>query len=652
MGGGSWRWLLLVLLILLILLLSFVLRPHCLRWGFGPRQPTDTIIGVGLPGGPSYGPVVFNPRKRTFTSSVSKPASPTPPLPAERLHPVINDWIANGWGARRERFIVVWDDAVPMPFFPESGAAGSPAWSLPLVRRRAPATANTAQLISSLRAAREPKYRTDTTGFGGLFDAKGIRSYWLIQGMLMEMPVASAVALASRPGIVYVQPDSSGEGPPVVGCTDGGYSPNASIRKARSVSGIDPYREAGYPAVWLSLLDTGVSEHTLLSTTRVVSADCVDSDDCSGSNPSDVDTYGGHGTASAVILAGNSNWTDDFEGVTRMKVRSFRVYERSGAAQLNGDAAIDAFEQGVGRSDRVIVAEIQSDAEETSGLSFVANNAYKTGAVVIAANGNYGQGDLRSPANAACAVGVGGYVLETGETVPTQSYGVTRLGRRKPELQAPSYTWTAGSDSETACKRHIETSGATPYAGGAAALLRGWLMEGLGGSTAPDAGQTIAALMLSTAAVANVGPGNDPAKIGAGRLLLPTNGRGWFGKITIDSTQDSREIDINLNGAGAKFVDVSIWWPETLVTVNGEHVERHNDIDFVLFDPDGNEAASGISADDVFESDRVESTNSLTGKWKLVVHGYDVPYGPQDVYVAVAARKNPGSTPVTVNPLP
>ena len=83
-----------------------------------------------------------------------------------------------------------------------------------------------------------------------------------------------------------------------------------------------------------------------------------------------------------------------------------------------------------------------------------------------------------SPGSAHKVIGVGSVDVQTLALAPTQSRGPTADGRIKPDLQAPTNTETASNASDTALRVFNGTSGATPYAGGAAALARKYRVVG------------------------------------------------------------------------------------------------------------------------------------------------------------------------------
>ena len=81
--------------------------------------------------------------------------------------------------------------------------------------------------------------------------------------------------------------------------------------------------------------------------------------------------------------------------MTAITLDSFKVFPStfSGgtcAGALDRAAAVRGFQAAVTVLDRVIVAEMQGSGSDVSTISVAADNAFDAGAVIIAANGNFG----------------------------------------------------------------------------------------------------------------------------------------------------------------------------------------------------------------------------------------------------------------------
>ncbi len=254
--------------------------------------------------------------------------------------------------------------------------------------------------------------------------------------------------------------------------------------------------------------------------------------------------------------------------------------------------------------------------------------------MIIAANGNNGSAasTVNEPAIAHKVIGVGNFDVQTLNQVASQSRGPAPDNRIKPDIQAPTNTETASNGcgwrqncatggSDTAINSFGGTSGATPYAAGAAALLRNWLR---GTSFSIDPGQVYAQLILS---------GQQPYPFdntsGAGPLRLPTDGWAWWGKVTITNGA-TIDIPIGISGTSPNTLDAALWWPETAS-------QSHNDVDLSLVDPGGATRDWSVSIPSVFERARVSGAVTA-GTWKIRIRGYSVPTGSQTVYWSAHVR--------------
>ena len=211
--------------------------------------------------------------------------------------------------------------------------------------------------------------------------------------------------------------------------------------------------------------------------------------------------------------------------------------------------------------------------------------------MVVAANGNDAASKLvRSPALAHCAIGVGAYELTSLSTTGAQCLGPTKDDRIKPDVQGPTGTISATNTGVEATAAFGETSGATPYVAGAAALV--WSrLDHAHGVTEP--GHVYAQLILSGNAVS---PFADKA-VGAGALTLATDGVLDHCKIELGD-QEFEDITVEVPVLTSR-LDAAIWWPEK--ATDGD---VHNTIALSLIDPLQNEEADGGSGAGVFDAAR------------------------------------------------
>jgi len=269
------------------------------------------------------------------------------------------------------------------------------------------------------------------------------------------------------------------------------------------------------------------------------------------------------------------------------------------------------------------VGEIQANEADDGAIATAADNAYDSGAIFVSANGNFGPNasTVRSPGIAHKVIGVGGFMTDGGAQYNNQGRGPADDGRYKPDIQAPTWSETASGSSDTALGVYTGTSGATPYAAGAAMLSRNWLRQ----FATFDNGQIYAFMILY---------GQDPYPynntVGAGKLEMATNGWAWWGKVAV-STGMNVDIPINVP-ANRKNFDGALWWPES-------ESQTHNDVDLYLIDPSGVERDRGYSGVSVFERAAVNGTLTA-GTWTLRVRGYNVPTGAQTVYWAAHIERN------------
>jgi len=542
--------------------------------------------------------------------------------PQDKIHPVLRNKLNTGSvGDEKERIIISLRDTVRIPRFPEP-ADNEPRDSATNVAVRARAQ----ELIEQIKGQRAVDYGRLGTELAVGHQARVLETFWIIKAMLVEMPLAAVQGVANREDVLYVEPENSGAPPPTV------YDGRTRIAS-------DQYFNLGQTFGFIGLLDTGVR----VSHTQFISPDHIAFEfDCVNGGPYCSDTsYPGfnpddncwnHGTSSAGIITGNANLGDLYRGVTETTVDNLKVYPVSFNQMgectgfLDEAAVLRAFQRVLSISDRVVVAEMQGIGSDTSAISIAADNTFDAGSSVIAANGNNGPGSgtVNTPANAHKVIGVGAFDVYSLVQYDVQSRGPAPDGRIKPDIQAPTNTTTASNVSSTALRVFGGTSGATPYAAGAAMLLRNWLR---GENIFIEPGHVYAQLILS---------GQQPYPfnntVGSGRLRLPDlRGQIWWGKVSISGGQ-TIDVPIDVNTSTRNILDGSLWWPESAS-------QAHNDINLYLVDPSGVELASSTSDVSVFERARV-SMSLTAGTWKLRIRAQSVPAGPQTVYWAALTAKN------------
>ena len=557
----------------------------------------------------------------------------------EKIHPALKKRIAQLAGNETETLLINFVDDEEIPRFP-----------LLRVEEARTSTANAQvlaradQLIQQIKGRRKGGYDKLSTELRGRYRAEVLETFWLINAVLVRMPLSNVSTLAERADVNFISPEKSDARPPgtelglnillapltypfpPITSLPFDSNPNNDVQDGRARIKSDQYLNQGLSGGHIGLLDTGVrSSHIQFNNPSRLGLlrDCTTGNaSCLGGNGEDAPDCN-HGTSSAAILAANANQGNAYHGVTAFTVDSFKVY--SGCFG-NEPAVVRGFQAALAAGNQIIVAEMAFPTSENSAISVAADKAFDAGAVVVAANGNGARaGGVNAPANAHKAIGVGAYNVETRVPFGEQDLGPTNDGRIKPDIVAPTETETASAVSNTALHVYIKTSGATPYAAGAAAHLRNWLART---SSTNDPGQVYAWMILSGQTSF---PFNNTT--GAGTLELPTSGGAWWGKTQL-LTGTTVDLTWPLSVTTLKTFDAAIWWPESAA-------QRHSNLDLSLIDPSGVVRASSTTVLGVFERVRV-SGNITSGTWKLRIkahRGTVVPFS-QKVYWAAQVRSS------------
>jgi hypothetical protein len=595
----------------------------------GADQPFDQVVTVHVDGSRVVAAFVERLDDGAFSDEPFEREKPNDDEftaeeePPSKIHPILARRLEERSDNDKELILVNLRDDMTIPRFPE------PVENEP---RESPANRDLQSrcdaMIGQIVAHREEGYRALAQEFADRYGAEIRQTFWLLRCMLLEVPLGMVRRLAERDDVLYIEPNDAGDVP------GQNANPNDDVDDGRGRIVSDPYFNLGLTGGFVGLLDTGVRfTHTLLTSPSHIAFrfDCTGGSGCStgsGSNPND-DCWN-HGTAEAAAFTGNVNQGNAFRGVTGITLDSFKVFPTSfnpttGACNgfLNVAAGISAFQTAVSVFDRVIYGGMQGSGNYLSSLSIAADNAFDAGAVVIGINGNFGPaaGTVNSPGNAHRVIGVGNFHVQTLAQITSQSRGPTPDGRIKPDIQAPTNTETASNASDTALFTFTGTSGAAPYAAGAAALLRNFLLRII---PVVDPGQVYSLLILSGQQVSF----NNTS--GAGPLRLPTDGTLSFGKVAVNN---GGTVDIPLNiGEGANVLDAALWWPETAAVLFGIPIEFHNDVDLHLVNPGGATVATSLSINSVFERARVAGAPLGPGIWTLRIRGFNIPGGPQTVF--------------------
>jgi hypothetical protein len=442
--------------------------------------------------------------------------------------------------------------------------------------------------------------------------------------------------LIQNQDILHVELSESPTPPPVDTNTANDIA-DAKLRFNHSV--LSPYRATAGQSI--ALLDTGVRwTHTSLASGVSWQArlDCVfggtgcATSSNAGFNPDDNDWN--HGTSTASILVGNTNLGSDHGGLLGSAIGSFKVYTASG---LNRAATLRAFDAARAGGYDVIVAEMQdSDPSLSSALATAAASAFDSGIAVIAANGNAGQrcqtdangqtiaGQVGGPAHAKKVIGIGTYDINSSTDTPlNHCVGPTADGRVKPDILMPTRTEAASTTSSTATRSFSGTSGATPYGGAAAMLIRNFYFAN-GWDASPG---NVYAGLIANGSGSMLGPVSSRAGAGAVKLRPRSCSRWYNGWRTVSNGQ---VIDIPFDvGAGAQDISMAIWWPE------GN--DYHNNVDLTISNPAGTTRWHSSNVGNVWERINLKGVTGA-GSWTATIKGTSVPRGPQKVWLLLHTK--------------
>jgi len=549
-----------------------------------------------------------------------------PPLDRPKIEVELRKLLDEKGKNFRTQVMITFTSKVRVPRFPE-----------PVTDEQRESKANkkvlerTAQIIAELKQQRSKAYTRRAKKLEQ-YKIKTIETYWLIDAMLVDMPLGALKELNEWPETIFFGLNETNYPPPA---PDGDNTND--VQDARTIIRSDPYFNLGQNGGFIGLLDTGVTDtHEVFSSPDNLDflRDCINGGtNCNTGTLTTTDIWP-HGTSSAGIITAGTGNSAAHRGVTDITLDSFRVYPARGAGGSVRNASVNAFQQALAIGDRVIVGELQLGGDHWSDVSLAADAAFDAGAVIVAANGNRSNGPatIASPGNAHRVIGTGRTDLGSNTPSADQLEGPTTDGRLKPDVQAPSSSETARGNNNTDYRIFSGTSGATPYASGVAALLRNWLR---GTSFSIDPGQVYAQLILSGQLT---GPMNNTN--GAGMLGMPVNGRASWGKTTV-SRGDVIRIPFNVSGNNNVVVDAALWWPEghegpTLgnnAFIAGLFDNFHSDIDLRILDPTGNIRAFSQSINSVYERARATGTIQ-SGTWIIEIRGFDTWASNRPVYWA------------------
>lgn len=594
-----------------------------------------------------------------------------PWTPDSKIDPRLARWVSATTGPDSTEVLIEYSDPVAMPrFWFADVALGSTLFADSVALFHGGAMAD------SITNLRDNWYHQESTRLRGQYSATLLESFWLTRSVVAGIRRSQIRRLASRwdvEGISFA--DRGGRAPIDCSALPPLINRDALVVDGRALLDSDPMRDLGYSAGRLSLLDTGVmTDHHLLvgpftnsdpAKSQLVALDCVSKKTCVGPSEGDVDDTdigpGGHGTTTCGILVADGSMGECLEGLTRARVECHRVYvhdpdspDDAPVGMLDPAAYKRACQKLLRDANPVAILEVADEQGPEGTLARSAGRLYRAGVAVVAAAGNgYSANSPHSwigaPGDHPWVIAVGGRLTpHPDETESNQGRAVVGF-RRKPDLQVPTATSSAGIDPHAPHGSHetlqnlAGTSGATPYAGAAALMLRQWLIA----SDPPpsvsqriDPGQVYAAMLACGDGERDpTGDQEFPLATGAGLLCFPSGGRGWWGKVLVGSTT-AYEIPFTLDGPTEK-LRAAIWWPDPkprTIPIIGSQVVLHVDFDLELVAPDGSLNATSRGVNGVFECVHYGPPDPpASGTWKLRVVGRTAGPRARPVYFAIVA---------------
>jgi len=325
----------------------------------------------------------------------------------------------------------------------------------------------------------------------------------------------------------------------------------------------------------------------------------------------------GHGTHVASIAAGTGAASNGkYKGMAPgAKLVGIKVLSGEGSGSISDIiAGVDWAVQNKDKYGiRVINLSLGSSqsSDGTDSLSQAVNNAWDAGIVVCVAAGNSGPDKytVGSPAAASKVITVGA-VDKYDVITDFSSRGPTADNRLKPEVVAPGNWIIAARASGTSMGQPINdyytaapgTSMATPHVAGISALILQ-----AHPSWTPDHVKTA---LIETADIVKPDEIADIA-YGAGRVnaykaaYYDSLSKLVFTGSVADKGSQSHQFTIS----GASFVTATLYWDNA-----------KSDIDFYLYDPNGNQVDYSYTAYYGFE--KVGYYNPTSGTWTLKVVSY------------------------------
>lgn len=486
--------------------------------------------------------------------------------------------------------------------------------------------------IRALRQAHQAPIIDRLTKYGLIVKNQHV----LVNVLFGELPLSGVLQVAADPDVRFIGLNIGEELP------FNNSNPENDVSVARSQIRSDGYSVKAPPVSRVAVIDSGVRDsHILLSNPSHLDEprDCVNGgptcEFVAGADYDPSDCLSGHGTSTVAIITGNNNLGDNFRGVGANLVQSLKM-AIPGPKRLflfpptrcvsDPESVLKAFHAACELGSDIIVAELQ-EKDLDGMIEEAADKAYDApcGAVVIAAAGNFpGTETVKSPGRAHKVLAVGAYDVQTFALEPNSSRGPTTDGRVKPDLLAPTNTETARNMSDTALGVFTGTSGATPYVGAAAALVRDWLVMASSGFTDSFVKGHVYAWLIAS--------GNQfffNNDRGVGPLKLLSDGFVTLSELSVGNKQ-TLAVPFR-TFPGDRRIDAAIWWPED--------AGHHNRVSIRLKDPFGKQRVASSHPTGVFQRVRLNTlllgSPLPSGLWTLEVSGDNVTTDSQFVYTVI-----------------
>lgn len=462
--------------------------------------------------------------------------------------------------------------------------------------------------------------------------AEILEEHTLGNAIVARVARSSVLQLVELPSVVYVNLATQS-------------APSPTISLGRTALNTDWMRNSGrdgtHPAsLRVGVLDTGARPTHVQFTSggggslgnqldcRYGNASCANSPVNANYNPKD--PYWAHGTATAgVIMGGLSALGANMVGVSKAVLNTYNLdgHAENPVEGTQYIATLRAVNRAVAIGDDIILVETQFAEDQNGALALAVDDAFDSGAAVLATNGNSPDCAQTScsPAVAHKVLAVGDYDAVTGAETASVS-GVTSDARFKPDIRTPTNVTSVASVSPIPGGASTNTgqfpgfngtSGAGAFSAGFAAILYDFLYQKW---QAPPPGYLYAFMSA-------FGDADQPL-LGTGHLRLSSCFSWKIGTRTLNGADS--DISVAVSGSSKNFRG-AIWWPE-------DNSETHNEIDLRVLDQNGVQRDQDTTGDGQIRRFVRYNQNLGNGNWTLRIDVVSQPRLPQVVYYATVVE--------------